>query len=331
MKQKKKKPQRQFSAREALMSPVEGPSSKVVAPIEKAGPVSVGQWLVAASLFGLFLYAYWSVLVDLVKTWWSEADYSHGFLVVPVAMMMLWFRWADRPAAAKGYSWLGFAILLLAAGIRIAGGLWYVDAVQAWSIPLWVAGVAWFLGGWRVVKWAMPAIIMLMFMIPLPYRAERLLSTQLQTVASRGSCLILQTIGQPAVREGNVVYIDDFPLNIVEACSGLRVFMSIIAVAFAYTVLVKQPWWTKICLWLSVLPVALFVNATRIAVTAMLDLHVLGIERHKLSDELAGYVMIGLAASLLAFVIWYMSRLIVQVQAATSTESLLGQVGAKPA
>src|SRR6476659_1506473 len=37
-------------------------------------------------------WAYWPTLRDIVSAWSNEPDYSHGFLVVPVALYFLWAR-----------------------------------------------------------------------------------------------------------------------------------------------------------------------------------------------------------------------------------------------
>ena len=33
--------------------------------------------------------------------------------------------------------------------------------LDAWSIPIWVAGVVWLLFGWQLLRWALPAIAFL--------------------------------------------------------------------------------------------------------------------------------------------------------------------------
>ena len=82
-------------------------------------------------------------------------------------------------------------------------------------------------------------------MIPLPFGIETALSHPLQRIATKLSCFALQVLGQPAFAEGNVILLGDQPLEIEQACSGLRLFMSMIAVAYAYAVLVRRTWWER--------------------------------------------------------------------------------------
>jgi len=61
--------------------------------------------------------------------------------------------------------------------------------------------------------------------------------------------LTLQFLGQPAIAEGNVIYLGDNVLEIAQACSGLRIFIGIGALAYAYVVIVRRTWWEKGCCW----------------------------------------------------------------------------------
>jgi exosortase len=137
------------------------------------------------------------------------------------------------------------------------------------------------------------------------------------------SCFMLQVVGAPALREGNVVWVDNHELEVVEACSGMRIFVSIIALAFVYTVLAQRPWWTKALLWLSVLPIALITNSARIATTGLLYHHVSGEAAQKFSHDFAGWMMIPFAGLLMAGVLWYAGRLFLEVRTLSAGETLL--------
>jgi exosortase len=238
---------------------------------------------------------------------------------------MLWARRGQRPGFSVNLAWGGLVVVCMAAAVRMAGSLWYIEFLQAWSIPLWIAGACWFLAGWKLLRWALPAIAFLGFMIPLPFRAETLLSVPLQSIASRLSCILLQLLGQPAIREGNVVVINDLELAVVEACSGLRIFMSIFALAFAYFVFVKDPWWVKLGVFASTLPVALITNALRIALTGLLYVHISSDAAHGFSHDLAGWLMIPTAAVLMVGIAWYLRRLVFEVETQSTRDVLLAR------
>ncbi len=140
------------------------------------------------------------------------------------------------------------------------------------------------------------------------------LSLPLQSIATKLSCWTLQFLGQPAMSEGHVVYLNGIPLRIEEACSGLRIFMGIAALAFAYLAVVRRTWWEKAILLASFVPIALISNATRIVATGLLWRYVSGAAAQKFSHDMAGLAMVLYAALLFALVLWYMGKLFGEVE-----------------
>ena len=268
----------------------------------------------AASIAAAMTWAYWPVLLGLERTWSEQADYSHGYLVAPLAILFLWVRRDRLPRASSRLDWRGLALLSLALCMRLAGALWYLPALESWSLPICLAGVAWFLGGRDIARWSLPAIAFLAFMLPLPYRAERILSLPLQFVATRASCWVLECFGEPAICEGNVIVMRDARLLVAEACSGIRIFISVLALAFAYTALLNRRWWCKACLLASVLPVAVLVNVLRITITGLLHAYVANETAQHFAHEVSGWAMLPAAAILLALAPWYASRLVVEAE-----------------
>lgn len=265
-------------------------------------------------LAATFAWAYWPALRKLMEAWDRFPDYSHGYLVVPLALYFLWARRDSLPGVPDRLAWPGLILIGLSIAMRMFGARYYVDAIDAWSILLWVAGVVWLFGGARILRWSLPSILFLWFMIPLPWRAERMLSLPLQRVATKLSCWGLQLLGQPAISEGNVIHINNVPLQVAEACSGLRIFVGIVALAFACLILFRRTWWENALLIVSVLPIALIANMMRIVVTGMLYQHASGEAAQTFMHDISGYVMIPFAAGLFGLVMWYTSKLVREVE-----------------
>jgi exosortase len=301
-------PRENFAAEDissASLSPSEGTFAKVDA--WRFAPTG----LILAAAFG---WAYWQTLVNLVAAWNREPDYSHGFFVAPLAVYFLWAKRDRFPGVAEGLSWLGLTLIALAGGARVFSAHYYLEAIDGWSIMLWLAGVTWLFCGWRATWWSLPSIAFLWFMVPLPFRIERGLSLPLQTVATKLSCWILQALGQPALAEAHVIVLGDNRLEVEQACSGLRIFVGIVALAFAYTIVVERSWWEKAILLASSIPIALLANASRIVATGLLYQYVSGEAAKKFSHDAAGWVMILLAAGLFACVLWYVHNLVREVE-----------------
>jgi exosortase len=270
--------------------------------------------IAGAMLLGSFLWAYWPTLLNFIKAWNNEPDYSHGYLVPPLALCMLWFR-RDRLTLEKP-TWRIIGLLLIFFSIAIRGfaAKYYLDPVDGWSILIWVAGVVCFLWGWRVCWWSLPAVVFLGFMVPLPFRMERWISMPLQGIATQVSGWILQLFGQPALVKGHTILLGEHYLEVEQACSGLRIFVGIGALAFAYIVFTRRAWWEKGVLLLSVIPIAILANSSRIVATGLLYRYASSEAAKKFSHDAAGWVMIPLAAAMFGLVLIYMSRLTQEIE-----------------
>jgi exosortase len=260
------------------------------------------------------VWAYWSTLAELVETWDSQPDYSHGYLVAPVALYFLWARRQRYPGFSAGAAWPGLALIALALAMRWVSAQWWLEQVDGWSMLVWIAGVAWLFGGFRLLWWSLPSIAFLWFMIPWPYRVERWLSLPLQRMATTLSCWVLQFLGQPALAEGNTILLGSHQLEVEQACSGLRIFVGIIALAFVYVILARRSWWENTLIFLSVVPVALTANVARIVVTGLLYQYASSEAAKKFSHDVSGWAMIPLAAGLFAFFLWYLDKLLPEVE-----------------
>lgn len=264
--------------------------------------------LVVAVLVGI--WAYWPTLLKLVRGWESNPDYSHGYLVAPLTIYFLYASRKSFPGCTSPAWGIGLGLLLLNVALRMFAAFYYFDAVDGWSIVLWIAAAVALIMGAPALKWSFPAIFFLAFMVPLPYQVEGLLSLPLQRIATILSCWQLQLLGQPAIAEGNTILLGEHVLEVEQACSGLRLFMSILALAYAYLLLVKRAWWEKLLLIGSIVPVAIFANSVRIVATGLLFEFASTDAARKFSHDFAGWAMIPLAAVLFWFVLWFLEKLV---------------------
>ena len=198
----------------------------------------------------------------------------------------------------------------------------FLVPLSGWALVIWLCGATWLVAGRQVLIWALPGLGFLMFMIPLPYRVEQLMSWNLQTVATRLSTAMLECLGRPAISEGHTIYLGEHVLEIEQACSGLRMFMGIAAVAYAFVVFHRRPWWEKLILVIAVAPVAILSNAIRVVVTGLLMELVSGQAAARFSHDAAGWGMIVVAAGMYGLLVFYLRRLIVAVEIETGRQLL---------
>jgi exosortase len=257
----------------------------------------------------LFFLLNWSALADLVDVWDREPDYSHGYLVAPIAALFLWFRRDQFPRNSRVPGWGGFVLLAVSAGIYWLGTVYFLNPLPYWAMITWIAGVVWILAGRQVLWWALPAIAFLFFMVPLPYQSETLLSVPLQRAATYLSCWGLQLLGQPAFAEGNTIYLEMTQLEVEHACSGLRMLVMITALAAACSVLVCRNWSERLFVAICIVPVALFANSVRIVATGLAHQYLSSEASKAISHDLAGWIVVPVAAATMGLALLYWRHL----------------------
>lgn len=271
-------------------------------------PLLVGLPVLAAGL----LWASWPALVDMAARWSRDPRYSHGFLVPIFAAFLLWNRHKMLTADTTRPSWWGLVFVAAGAALKLAGTRYYLSWVDAASLIVSLAGLALLLGGWRALRWALPSVVFLGFMIPLPYRVEQALGAPLQKIATLSSTYLLQTVGLPAVAEGNIILIGDYRLGVVEACNGLGMLFMFLAFSVGVALLVERGIIDKVVIVLSAIPIALVANILRISLTGLLHETAGGRVADVVYHDLAGWLMMPMALGAIWVVMALLSHLFVE-------------------
>jgi exosortase len=225
---------------------------------------------VPVGLGAILLYCYLPTLGEAVRRWHSDPQYSHGYLVPVFAVALLWLRRRSLASCSWQLSWWGVALLGAGAVMHVAGAYFYFDWLDGFSLVPSLAGLCVLVGGGCALEWAGPAIGFLVFMIPLPFRVETALSQPLQPLATRASTYTLETLGYPAISEGNIILLEGNRIGVFEACSGLGMLVTFFAMTTGMALVVRRPLFDKLVIVVSAIPIALLANVARIVVTAML-------------------------------------------------------------
>ena len=216
------------------------------------------------------LLVYAPVLSYLVRQWWNEPDYSHGFLVPLFSAYILWRRGDLLRRVEPKPSWTGMVILCASLGVLFAGSLGAELFLQRISLLGVIAGLIVWLWGWGMVRAAAFPLALLLLMIPLPGVIYYQMVFPLQILASRLATWILHAIDLfPVLREGNVLVLPSTRLEVAEACSGLRSLLSLLTIAAMYAYLAEKSNLIRWILCLLVIPIAVIGNAGRVVFAAI--------------------------------------------------------------
>lgn len=217
-------------------------------------------------------------------SWHQIEDWGHAYFVPVIAGYLIWQRRAQIAKATQTVFWPG----LLAVATGILGYLAFsigpipgVHMGQGLFVILTIWGVALTLLGPSVVRWLILPAAYLVFMITVAEGVMLRITWPLQILASQGAYVALGLIGMAfgftVDVDGNVLTVISstgkvHPLNVAEACSGMRMAVAFIALAGAVALLSTREWWKRIALMLLSIPVALLMNIARVAILGLATL-----------------------------------------------------------
>jgi exosortase len=258
-------------------------------------------------------WAYWPVLGNLVQRWSHDSRYSHGY-IVPFLALLVWVVYRRAvPTTDARPNWWGWPVVLAGAALRLAGAYWYLDWFNGLSLLPVLLGLALLSGGWPLCRQTAPAIGVLFFMLPLPFLIEGALSSPLQQLGTGVSTFALQTLGVPAVSEGNVILIDDLQIGVLEACNGLGMLSAFFAISATVALVIQRPLRDRIILFLSAIPIGVLMNLVRVTATGLVYAGIGGQAAQEFFHNLAGWLMMPLALATLGLELFLLGRLFVVV------------------
>ncbi|MDJ0849692.1 MAG: exosortase/archaeosortase family protein [Myxococcota bacterium] len=218
----------------------------------------------------LSLGVFGPVLAYMVEHWRLVPDYSHGFIVAPLAVYFAWERRGVLHRTPIEPSWWGVLPLALGALALAVGRLGVELMAMRTAFVLTLNGLVLLLLGRHVYQVLAFPLLFLFLMVPLPQSLANTITFPLQLIATDLAMVPLYWLQVPALREGNIIHLADTQLLVAEACSGLRSVMALgtLGVVFAY--FFRKSWAERIILVAATLPIAILVNAFRVALTGVL-------------------------------------------------------------
>jgi exosortase len=226
-------------------------------------------WGPVVLLSVLFVVLYHAIAVKLVRDWYDLPDFSHGFLIPFFAAFLLWDKRQELRSTPIAPSWAGISLVVMGLFELLVGVLGADLFLQRTSFVLLAAGLVWTLFGKAMLGRVKFVLFVLLLAIPLPTIVFNQITFPLQLLASRFASDLLPLLGVPVLRDGNIIQLPAMPLEVAEACSGIRSLMSLFTVAVIYGYFLERTTWRRVLLALSSLPIAVAANVARIVGTGL--------------------------------------------------------------
>jgi exosortase len=252
----------------------------------------------------------------IVVEWRDNPTWSHGFIIPLFSLYFLNQYKAKILAVTPKVSWLGLVFLLgTMVFYTLSIVLFKVGYFKQLSIIAAIGCIVLFLGGWGLIKKTWLPIAYLFFAVPLPGSLYRQVTIPMRRIASEIATALLNLVpGLESSAEGviiNVIYKGEIiePLNVAEACSGMRLLMAFVALGVAMAYLHYRPVWQRLVLLTCTVPIAILCNIIRVSATCFI--YILWDPQYAkgIYHDLLGIAMLPVAFGLYGALAWLMANL----------------------
>ena len=291
----------------------------------------------AVILAGLLAIHYRPVIERLVYMWRNYGDWSHGFIIPLFSLYYLYLRRHRMPFGMDGGQasarLVGAGLLVLAFAIYVSFTLAQISYPSSVALVISVAGVVLMVCNWPWARWSWFAIAFLIFALPLPDRLYVAMTMPLRFIAARVSAAVLSLVpGMAAEPVGAVV--EYFyrgranTLDIEQACSGMRLLITMTALGVAMAFLSERPLWHRLVMILACVPIAIFCNIIRVTATGFMVVF----EREDLArgfwHTMLGLGMLAIAFSLYGALSYVLNHLYIEHDSDEPTTAVAPTAGA---
>lgn len=283
-------------------------------------------------IIGVLVYYLFREDINLiVYRWVNDSSWSHGFLI-PLFSLYFLNQHKDKILEIKAkQNWLGLiSLLLLLVFYPLNYKYFRVGYARPITVIACLGSIVLFLGGWKLVRYTWLPVVYLIFAIPLPGRWYKMITIPMRQWAAQIATVLLSLVKDlEASVQGviiNVIYKGiplDQPLDVAEACSGMRLLMAFLALGVAMAYLHWRPVWQRIVLVCSTIPIAIFCNIIRVTVTGFI--HILWDPKYAqgIYHDMLGMMMLPLAFGIYGTLAWFMSNLFVEDKVSTDVDVII--------
>lgn len=212
---------------------------------------------------------FYPALNHLVSYGWEAADYTHAYFVLPISLVIIWFK-RHALTLRTTVSFPGFIFLFISLWIyafAVVNGFMFLEAFGVCFVIWSIASIKLTPASCRVLIFP---LTYLLFIVPPPSIVIDSITFPLKKISTWGSAVLLKLFQFPLEVHGAVLKVGDHHLLVSDACSGFRSVVTMLCLGAVYIYLQKLPTTTKWILFSLIVPLSVIANILRISLTAFL-------------------------------------------------------------
>lgn len=191
---------------------------------------------VTGLVLSITLVLFWQTVWLIGNTWYSSRTFSHGFLIVPIFLYLLWIRRERLVGVVPEPKYSLLPILAMVTLIWLLGNLADVRVVQELALVAMLETMTWILLGTAVVRALWFPLAFLFFAVPFGEAAIG----PLQDFTAHFAVTALKISRVPVILENRTIWVPSGPWVVAEACSGIRYLISSLVLGLVYASLVYR-------------------------------------------------------------------------------------------
>jgi exosortase len=212
-------------------------------------------------------------LIDVAREAWSDEQGACGPILLALAGWLIARRWpAMRAAAIPGNAAIGGIALTAALAVHVAARLLHQVSIEALALyGVLVAGLYLFAGRPGLARMRF-ALAYGLLALPPPSLIVGPATQALRRAITISAVTVTNAAGLTVGRQGFVLYVDQYRIAIVDACSGTNSLLSLTAVCFFYIHMRgrRLDWARAALFWLAILAIAVAANFLRVLAIILL-------------------------------------------------------------
>ncbi len=260
---------------------------------------------------------FYDFLLRQIQISLNDPDWSHSLLIPVISIYFIYTRQEKLTEIRYRTFWPGIVFVLagMLGYVFFTIGPTYNHTLQGWCAVLTLFGVVLTMCGVGSLRLFLLPIAYLLLGVKIGERLMFYATAKLKIFAAQGAWFLLNLTGTETERTGSVLTLvkgdgTEIPLDVAEACSGMRMIVAFVALGVAIAFISCRFWWQRVILIALAIPVAMLVNVFRVATLGWLSLY---------DVEMAGgdfHMLVGLvwllpALALYLGIVWVLNRIVI--------------------